>query len=317
MEGSGLDPAAKAFALRVFRLLAEAEADSHGVPIEKVAFHEVGAVDSVVDVAMAGVCVSSVAADRVLASPVKLGRGTIRIQHGTYPVPPPASARLAVGMPVAPVPETITRPDVELSTPTGLAILRALEPGFVEGWPAGTLLAQGSGSGTMDLGDYPNVFRVALLEIGEAARAAATPSGAPPLPYETDRVVEIRCNLDDQTGERTAWLLEKAMEGGALDAWVTPVLGKKGRPGTLFTVLVAPDRLPTFADFLLRSSTTFGVRYSTWDRFKLVREEEIRETKEGPVSFKVGRTLDGEKLKEKPEFEDLRKIWERDPGFEP
>ena len=317
IEGSGLDPAAKAFALRVFRLLAEAEADSHGVPIEKVAFHEVGAVDSVVDVAMAGVCVSAVAADRVLASPVKLGRGTIRIQHGTYPVPPPASARLAVGMPVAPVPETITRPDVELSTPTGLAILRALEPGFVEGWPAGTLLAQGSGSGTMDLGDYPNVFRVALLEIGEAARAAATPSGAPPLPYETDRVVEIRCNLDDQTGERTAWLLEKAMEDGALDAWVTPVVGKKGRPGTLFTVLVAPDRLPTFADFLLRSSTTFGVRYSTWDRFKLVREEEIRETKEGPVSFKVGRTLEGEKLKEKPEFEDLKKIWARDPGFEP
>ena len=107
------------------------------------------------------------------------------------------------------------------------------------------------------------------------------------------------------------------MEDGALDAWVTPVVGKKGRPGTLFTVLVAPDRLPTFADFLLRSSTTFGVRYSTWDRFKLVREEEIRETKEGPVSFKVGRTLEGEKLKEKPEFEDLKKIWARDPGFEP
>jgi uncharacterized protein (TIGR00299 family) protein len=317
IEGSGLDPVAKGFALRVFRLLAEAEADSHGVAVEKVAFHEVGAVDSVVDVAMAGVCVSAVAADRVLASPVKLGRGTIRIQHGTYPVPPPASARLAVGMPVAPVPEAITRPNVELSTPTGLAILKALEPGFVEGWPAGTLLAQGSGSGTMDLGDYPNVFRVALLETDEAARAPADSSGTPSLPYETDRVVEIRCNLDDQTGERTAWLLEKAMEMGSLDAWVTPVVGKKGRPANLFTLLVSPGQLPTFADFLLRHSTTFGVRYSTWDRFKLVREEEIRETEMGPVSFKVGLTLEGEKLKEKPEFEDLKKIWERDPGFKP
>ena len=317
IEGSGLDPVAKAFALRVFRLLAEAEADSHGVPVEKVAFHEVGAVDSVVDVAMAGVCVAAVAPDRVLSSPVKLGRGTIQIQHGTYPVPPPASARLAVGMPVAPVPETITRPNVELSTPTGLAILKALEPGFVEGWPAGTLLAQGSGSGTMDLGDYPNVFRVALLETDEEARAPADSSGTPFLPYGRDRVVEIRCNLDDQTGERTAWLLEKSMEMGSLDAWVTPVVGKKGRPATLFTLLVSPDLLPTFADFLLRHSTTFGVRYSTWNRFKLVREEEIRETGRGPVSFKVGRTLEGEKLKEKPEFEDLKKIWEKDPGFRP
>jgi len=309
IEGSRLDPVAKTFALRVFRLLAEAEADAHGVPVEEVAFHEVGAVDSVVDVAMAGVCVSAVTPDRILASPVKLGRGTIRIQHGTYPIPPPASARLAVGMPVAPVPESITLPDVELSTPTGLAILRALEPGFVEGWPEGRLLAHGSGSGTLDLGAYPNVFRIALLEAGVEASS--------PLPYETDRVAEIRCNLDDQSGERTAWLVEKAMEMGSLDAWVTPVVGKKGRPATLVTLLISPDELPTFADFLLRHSSTFGVRYSTWDRFKLVREEEVRETEKGPVSFKVGRTLEGEKLKEKPEFEDLKKIWEEDPGFKP
>ncbi len=101
---------------------------------------------------------------RVVASPVKLGRGAIQIHHGTYPVPPPASARLAVGMPVAPIPEAISRANVELSTPTGLAILKALDPEFADGWPSGTLLAQGSGAGTTDLGDYPNVFRVALFE---------------------------------------------------------------------------------------------------------------------------------------------------------
>ena len=306
LEGSDLDPIAKEFALRVFRLLAEAEADSHGVPVEKVAFHEVGAVDSVVDVAMAGVCVATLASDRVLASPVKLGRGTIQIQHGTYPVPPPASARLAVGMPVAPVPDGITRPNVELSTPTGLAILRALDPEFVEGWPSGTLVAQGSGAGTTDLGDYPNVFRVALLE----QRASATPS----LPYETDQVVEVRCNVDDQTGERTAWLMEKGMELGAVDAWVTPLVGKKGRPATCMAFLARPEDVEILSDFLLRHSSSFGVRYSTWDRFKLNREEEIRETPQGPVSFKVGRTTDGETVKEKPEFEDLKRIWEEDPG---
>ena len=316
IEGSALDPVAREFALRVFRLLAEAEADAHGVPLEKVAFHVVGAVDSLVDVAMAGVCMATVAPRRVLSSPVKLGRGTIQIHHGTYPVPPPASARLAVGMPLAPVPEEIARPDVELSTPTGLAILRAVEPEFVEGWPGGTLVAQGSGSGSMDLGSYPNVFRVALLDAVQGTGEEG-PLPHPPLPYDTDRVVELRANLDDQTGERTAWITERALEMGALDAWTTPGMGKKGRPVSLVTLLVSPDQLGTFADFLLRTSSTFGVRYSVWDRFKLLREEEIRETSQGPVSFKVGRTTRGEKLKEKPEYEDLKKIWEREPGFEP
>ncbi len=316
LEESSLDATAKAFALQVFRLLAEAEGASHGVPLEKVAFHEVGAVDSVVDVAMAGVCVSAVRAEVVLSSPVKLGRGTIRIQHGTYPVPPPASARLSVGMPLAPVPEVIQRADVELSTPTGLAILRALEPEFVEGWPGGTLLAQGSGAGNMDLGDYPNIFRVALLEVEEPLAAGAGAENSP-LPYERDRVVEIRCNLDDQTGERLAWLTERAMRMGALDAWISPAVGKKGRPMSILTILSPPEAMPSFSDFLLRYSSTFGVRYAPWDRLKLVRDQELRDTTEGPVRFKVGRTREGEWLKEKPEFEDLKKIWDRDPGFQP
>jgi uncharacterized protein (TIGR00299 family) protein len=309
LEESGLDDLARGFALKVLRHLAEAEADAHGVPVEKVAFHEVGAVDSVVDVAMAGVCVAAVGAHRILASPVKLGRGSIRIQHGTYPVPPPASARLAIGMPVAPVPESIFRPDVELSTPTGLAILKALEPEFVDGWPSGTVRAQGGGAGTTDLGDYPNVFRVALVE-------TEGPSLDCHLLYEADKVVELRCNVDDQTGERTAWLMEKALELGALDGWVTPILGKKGRPASLLSFLAHQKDLGRLVDFLLRRSSTFGVRYSTWDRFKLARVEEVRDTPHGPVSFKVGRTRDGRKMKEKPEFEELRKIWETDPDAE-
>jgi pyridinium-3,5-bisthiocarboxylic acid mononucleotide nickel chelatase len=341
IETSRLDPFPREFALRVFRLLAEAEADSHGVPVEKVAFHEVGAVDSVVDVAMAGVCLGAVGPVRVLASPVKLGRGTVNIEHGTYPVPPPASARLAVGMPVAPVPEAISRTNVELSTPTGLAILKALEPGFAHGWPSGTLLAQGAGAGTMDLGGYPNVFRVALFQEADQEAGVAAPAGEDggpsgdlsseasqrgpdtsegdprALPYDTDRVVELRCNVDDQTGERTAWLTERALEMGALDAWVTPLVGKKGRPAACIVLLVAPERTGDFADFLLRHSSSFGVRYATWDRLKLIRETEVRQTPMGPVSFSVGRTRKGEKLKEKPEFEDLKKVWREDPGFQP
>ncbi|MFC1661698.1 LarC family nickel insertion protein [Gemmatimonadota bacterium] len=310
IEGSGLAPEARTFALRVFGLLAEAEADAHGVSLEKVVFHEVGAVDSLVDVVMAGVCVHSLAPDRVLASPVKLGRGTIQIEHGTHPVPPPASARLAVGMPVATVPEAITRPDVELSTPTGLAILRALEPAFVEGWPEGTLKAQGSGSGSLDLGEYPNVFRVALVEEG-------LPGGIEggELPFDADQVVEIRCNVDDQTGERTAWVVERALAEGALDAWLEPIVGKKGRPAVCIVLLAKPQDTSRLADFLLRRSSTFGVRYSAWNRLKLVREFETRDTPGGPVSFKVGKTTQGDVVKEKPEYEDLKKIWEADPDF--
>jgi uncharacterized protein (DUF111 family) len=319
IENSGLHPDATEFALRVFRLLAEAEGEAHGVLPEQVFFHEIGAVDSLVDVAMAGVCVQSLAPDRVLASPVKLGRGNILIEHGTHPVPPPASIRLAQGMPVASVPDAITLSDVELSTPTGLAILRALEPTFVEGFPEGTLMAQGSGSGTLDLEEYPNVFRLALLEqthLREADEVSALLAMGD-LPYLTDRVMEIRCNVDDQTGERTAWVVERALVLGALDAWTEPIVGKKGRPAACIVLLAALEEAGRLADFLLRHSSGFGLRYSVWDRLKLVREMEVRDTSEGPISFKVGKTRDGEWVKEKPEFEDLKKIWEEDPDFQP
>jgi uncharacterized protein (TIGR00299 family) protein len=313
IEESSLPAGAKSFALSVFRFLAEAEGEAHGVPLEKVAFHEVGAVDSVVDVAMAGVCVERVRAPRVLASPVKLGRGTILIEHGVHPVPPPASVRLAVGMPVDPVPAAISRESVELSTPTGLAILKALDPKFVVGWPGGTLLAQGSGSGTMDLGDYPNVFRVALVE-GEPSKSDGS-ADSTDLPYERDEVVEIRCNVDDQTGERTAWVMEKAMALGALDAWVTQIVGKKGRPAMEMVFLVEAERQHAISDFLMKKSSTFGIRFSTWHRLKLAREMEERETPQGRITYKVGRTTSGEFLKEKPEFEDMKKLWDKDPDL--
>jgi uncharacterized protein (DUF111 family) len=129
--------------------------------------------------------------------------------------------------------------------------------------------------------------------------------------------MELRCNVDDQTGERTAWAMEKGLELGALDAWVEQLVGKKGRPAICMAFLAAPETAPALADFLLRHTSTFGVRFCTWDRFKLDREEEVRETPHGPLSFKVGRTVDGERVKEKPEFEELKEIWEEDPDFKP
>lgn len=303
LERSRLDSGAKAFAREVFRTIAVAEAEAHGMSIEDVAFHEVGAVDSIVDVAMAAVCVGTAKPDAVVATPVRLGRGTIKIQHGSHPVPPPASARLVVGMPVAELPDAITRANVELSTPTGLAILKVLSPHFRDAAPSGIVRAQGMGAGTMDLGSYPNVFRVMLIEEASEKRHG--------LPYESDTVVELACNVDDETAERTAWLIERLMQLGALDAWASPVTGKKGRPGVQLSVLARAGEWQRLADWILRHSATFGLRHREWSRLKLARRFEMRQTSKGEVRYKIGSTTTGEVLKEKAEFEDLRKLWEK------
>lgn len=303
LVASSLEDPVKAFARTVFRHIAEAEAGAHGMAVADIAFHEVGAIDSIVDVVMAAFCVTRCSPMRVYATPLKLGRGTITIAHGTHPVPPPAVARLVVGMPIADVPEAITRANIELTTPTGVAILKALDPTFVTSMPAGTVKAQGMGSGTMDFETYPNVFRVTMLE-----GASATV-----LPYETDRVVEIACNLDDQTPERTAWVMERLMTLGALDVWLTPVTGKKGRAAVSLSVLAGDTAWTTLADWLLRHSSTFGVRYQWWDRLKLARRCETRQTADGDVlHVKVGLTTSGDVIKEKPEFEDIRRLWDRE-----
>jgi uncharacterized protein (DUF111 family) len=275
------------------------------MPVTEVAFHELGLADSVVDVTLAAWCLEAVGPVRFVATPIRPGRGFVRIQHGVHPVPPPASARLLEGLPVAPTPAAITRADIELSTPTGIAILRSLRPAFAAELPAGTVLGQGCGAGTLDFGAFPNVFRVTLLE-----DAAPAPVPAAALPYETDRVVEVAANVDDDTGERLAWLAERLLAQGALDVWLTPATGKKGRPLTCFQFLVAEADFPRLADWFLRHSTTFGIRHRAWDRLKLARRFEPRPGPGGPVTHKVGLTTAGEELKAKPEFEELRRRWE-------
>jgi len=307
LERAPLDGAVTSFARRVFRLLAEAEADAHGTDLHSVTFHELGAIDSIIDVVMAASCVTHVGARVAYATPVKLGRGLVHCEHGTFAVPAPASARLAVGLEVDGVPAPIVRDNLELSTPTGLAILRALAPTFVRGMPAGTLLAQGMGAGTMDLGLYPNVFRVMLIDAGAPGLAATEP-----LPYETDKVVELVCNLDDDTAERTAWVAQRLLAHGSLEVWTLPGMGKKGRITVELHALSRPEDWRAHADWLLRNSSTFGLRHREWDRLKLARRFETRGTPLGEVTYKIGLTTSGEIVKEKAEFEDMRKHWDRE-----
>ena len=294
---SELEDSVKTVAREIFAMIADAEAGVHGVERAKAAFHEVGTVDSVMDVVMAAYCIAKVSADAVVASPIKPGRGTITIAHGTHPVPPPASARLLVGMETAATPPAITRENVELSTPTGIAIVKHLTPQFVRELPAGKLLATGRGSGAMDFGDYPNVFQISLVETGEPSTD---------LPYLTDRVIEIAANIDDDTAEHIAWIAERLLANGALDVWQTHATGKKGRTMVCLSVLVQEDDRDTTADWLLRNSTTFGLRYRTWDRMMLDREFETRDHDGSGVRYKIGLTRAGEKLKEKIEFDDWR-----------
>ena len=299
VKKSSLDEKTKDITGRIFRVIAEAEADAHGIPIDKVSFHEVGTIDSIMDVVMAAYCISKTGAERLFATPIKPGRGTVKIRHGTHPIPPPASIRLLAGLPIAQTPNAITHENVELSTPTGIAILRILAPHFTAEMPAGIILQQGMGAGTMDLGSYPNVFRVTLLE---------TPEESVRLPYETDTAVEIVCNIDDDTGEHLAWMSEQLMEQGAIDVWQASATGKKGRIMVCLSILAPESSWTTFADWILRNSTTFGIRYRKWDRLKLARAFEQRATADGLITYKLGYTTDGRKLKEKPEFDETRAI---------
>jgi uncharacterized protein (TIGR00299 family) protein len=300
---SRLDKPVKELARKIFRLLAEAEASVHGFAVDDVAFHEVGAVDSIMDVVMASYCVNKLGDCTWYASPIRPGRGFVKMAHGTHPVPPPASLQLLAGLPTAPVPQAILLTNVELSTPTGIAILKALAPRFVAEVPSGTLLGHGVGAGTMTLGHFPNIFRVILLN-----------EEIPPVSaegFDADRVVEIACNIDDDTAEHIAWMASQLLERGALDSWLTPITGKKGRPAVCLSVLAAEADWSALAAWILQNGTTFGVRYRQWDRLKLHRRFERRETAGGALTYKVGLAKDGGVLKEKPEFEEVRRVWEK------
>ncbi|MCF7802815.1 MAG: nickel pincer cofactor biosynthesis protein LarC [Candidatus Marinimicrobia bacterium] len=309
---SDLDDDTKTIALDILGHLARAEAEVHGVPLSEVGFHEVGDVDSIMDVVMAGYCLAKIGANKVVSTPVKLGRGTVEIQHGTYPVPPPATTLMIRGMPVDSVPDAIPDENVELSTPTGMAIMKSLQPNFVSGWQGGTLLYVGNGCGHRQFDSYPNIFRISVFE-DETDDAPGMQS----LPYIDGTIVEMKCNIDDQTPERSAWALQEVMNRGALDAWFIPVTGKKNRPAVVFTVLATEEDAPRISDWILRHTSTFGIRYSINSKLELKRRIEERQTDFGAVRYKIGMTTENEDLKSKPEFDDLEKIWQQHPNYHP
>lgn len=281
IASSALTDTVKERARAIFRRLAEAEALVHGVPVEEVHFHEVGAVDSIVDIVAAAICLEYLDVEAIYAAALPLGGGFVESAHGRLPVPAPATAELMRGMAVHG-----DCGEGERVTPTGAAILAALVTASGTS-PAMTLTKVGSGAGAKDFSDRPNILRAFL---GTSVVAG------------NEEVVEVCCNLDDVTPEVIGYVQELLLESGALDVWLAPVQMKKGRPGVLLSFLCAPADLDRLAALLMAETGTLGVRCNSLRRIVQSRRIEERATQFGPVRFKVS------EQGEKPEYEDCRRI---------
>ena len=287
INGLNVSDKVKADALAVYGLIAEAESKAHGKPITDIHFHEVGTMDAVADIV--GVCVllEQIGADKIVVSPLATGFGQVRCAHGILPVPAPATASIIEGIPTY-------SGDVEgeLLTPTGAALLKHFADSFGTR-PVMAIEKTGYGMGKKDFAKA-NMLRTF---IGEADN-------------ESDKVVEMKFNVDDMTGEEIGYATGVLMDNGALDVFTTSVYMKKNRPGILFTVLVKLEDKEKFAKLIFGNTTTIGIRYNEMERFKLARREEKVMTRFGEVSFKVSEGFGVTKTK--PEYDDVKGIADKE-----
>jgi len=302
ISASQLSDWVKQKALAIFQRIAVAEGAIHGLPAEQVHFHEVGAVDSIVDIAGACIALEILGRPRLLASAVVEGTGWLECAHGCLPIPAPATLAIlgARGIPLSQCDEPS-----ELVTPTGAALLAELVEDF---GPMQGLVAEkiGYGLGSRDNRTRPNVLRVVLGQSRPESRAPA--AGAHD--WETDKIAVLETNLDDISAEILGGFVDKALAAGALDVFHTPIQMKKNRPGVLLTVLCAEAEAEKFAELLVRETSTFGIRRSVAERRKLRREFATVHTPHGDVTVKVGR-LDGRVVQAAPEYESCKALAER------
>ncbi|MEX0704207.1 MAG: nickel pincer cofactor biosynthesis protein LarC [Planctomycetales bacterium] len=284
---AGLTPGQKDLARRIFRAVAEAEAKVHGQSVESIHFHEVGAIDSIVDIVGATVGFDLLGAELVVSSPVPTGRGQVRIAHGVCTVPTPGTAELLKGIPLVDVPV-----EAELTTPTGAAILATVVDRF-DSLPEMTIESIGYGAGTRDLPGRANVLR---LLVGTAAADD-----------ERDQIVLLETNLDDVSGEVVGYAKHRLLEAGALDVYSIPIQMKKDRPAVLLGVIARPADAARLEAVLFDETGTFGVRRQRMERTKRARRPHTVETPFGPVEGKLG-WRSGGRVVFTPEFESCARI---------
>ena len=273
-------------AINVYNLIANAESRVHGTSVKDIHFHEVGTIDAVVDVVSVCLLMEMISPAKVISSPINVGSGTVRCAHGILPVPAPATAVLLEEVPM------YTDDDIntELCTPTGAALVKYFADEFGN-IPVMKLQSTGYGFGTKEF-DKPNCVRTFL---GEENTSDCS-----------DKVVELKCNIDDMSGEDMGFCIDKLLEEGALDVFTTPIYMKKNRPGVLLTVICREDSKKKLVEQIFQYTTTIGIREAIYDRYILDREEEIRKTEYGDVRIKKvkGYGVSREKI----EYEDIKRL---------
>src|SRR5579862_1673863 len=290
--GAAISESAKKTAIAIFEALGNAEAKIHGTSIEEVHFHEVGAVDAMVDIVCAAVGAEALGVDEIACSPLNVGGGSVKCAHGSFPVPAPATLELLAGAPVY-----SSGVQAELVTPTGAAIVRTLSSRFGE-FPAMTACKSGYGAGSRDFAAHPNVVRLTLGETPSLSFAGKIAS-------ETISVLEA--NLDDLNPQVFGYVMDKLLEEGALDAFGIPVQMKKNRPGMLLTVLCKPEEADRLAQIIFAESTTLGVRRREERRQALARRWENVSTPWGEIRIKIA-SMNGTVTNYAPEYEDCRRV---------
>ena len=290
INNSDLSSSAKEKSSAIFVRLAEAEARVHRSPLESVHFHEVGAMDAIIDVVGAVIGLTALGIEEIYCSPLHVGSGTVECAHGTLPVPAPATAELIKDAPVY-----STGVQGELLTPTGAAILTTLSAGFGP-MPTMTVRQMGYGAGTADPMGIPNLLRIAIGETGDQ-------SGD----HDVEQTAVIETNIDDMNPQLYDYLFARLLQEGALDLFLTSVQMKKNRPGTLLSVICLPEQVATFADILFKETTTIGLRWRLENRIKATRLIQKIDTSHGPIHIKLAQ-CNGHIINLTPEYEDCKRV---------
>jgi len=293
IEEAAIGDEAKATAVCIFETLGQAEAEIHSTSIDQVHFHEVGAVDAMVDIVCAAVGAESLEIEEWVCSPLNVGGGTVKCAHGTLPVPAPATLKLLQNAPVY-----SSGPQVELVTPTGAAIVQTLSKRFAP-FPAMKIEKAGYGAGTRDFPEHPNLLRITIGEVEPTDRANTS----------NDRIAVLEANLDDLSPQVLAYAMERLQAEGALDVFSVPVQMKKSRPGALLTVLAKMEDADRLTKTIFAETTTLGVRRHEEQRQTLSRRWETVDTTWGPVRIKIA-NMNGSISNYAPEYEDCRTLAE-------
>lgn len=288
VQGARLSTEVRGRAMKAFERLARAEARVHRMPVDRVHLHEVGAVDAIVDVVGTMIGLEALGWPRVVCSPLQVGRGTVTMEHGTFPVPPPAVAELLKGRPVF-----ATELEGEMVTPTGAALVTTLATDFGP-LPAMRLQKVGHGAGTREYPHHPNVLRALYGDLVDGAALRET-------------VIVIQTTIDDMNPQIYGHLMDRLFEAGALEVFYAPIQMKKNRPGTMATVICPEPRLEAVTEVIFRETTTIGFRYLPMGRIEMDRRFDRAATPWGPVRVKVSR-YHGRVMQATPEYEDCRAL---------